>query len=307
MLVAEPPRPAGPTTSPRSRRTGAGILYIAASAVVVVALASLALRRPKEKPATPAKEIALFSPAGKPQQAEPPVSPPATPAPATAAHPDMAQPAAPPATTPPAQPAQVSSQPSQITSPPAAPIAAPEPPQTPEAGAPATGAPQDASPAASAAPAAPAPPQPPAAGSPPSGQALSPLPEQAVGPAPAAEATPPAVAEHLPPLPAAAPAAIVLLYPAHDAGALNRLRPIAERLQHAGMTDIRAKPVHAPPQRRVISYFYNEDRPLAEAIAKALEGSDWPHLNGTALQPSLVLPPVGVPGRNPGTIEVQLP
>ncbi len=111
----------------------------------------------------------------------------------------------------------------------------------------------------------------------------------------------------LPPLPAAAPASIIMLYPARDAGALDRLRPIALKLQNAGMTDIRAKPVHAPPPRRVISYFYSEDRPLADAIAKSLAGSTWPKLTGNALQPSLVLPPPGLPGRIPGTIEVQLP
>ncbi len=111
----------------------------------------------------------------------------------------------------------------------------------------------------------------------------------------------------LPPLPVAPPASIILLYPARDAAALDRLRPIALKLQNAGMADIRAKPVHAPPPRRVVSYFYSGDRPLADAIAKTLADSAWPRLNGNALQPSLVLPPPGLPGRIPGTVEVQLP
>ena len=111
----------------------------------------------------------------------------------------------------------------------------------------------------------------------------------------------------LPPLPAGAPSAVVLLYPARDSGALNRLRAIALRLQGAGVAEIRAKPVHAPPPRRVISYFYNEDRPLADAIAKTLADSAWPKLSDNSLQPLLVLLPPGLPGRNPGTIEVQLP
>ncbi len=122
-----------------------------------------------------------------------------------------------------------------------------------------------------------------------------------------ASSLPASTSADLPSLPAGAPPAIVLLYPARDAGALDRLRPIALKLQGAGMTDIRAKPVHAPPPRRVISYFYTDDRPLADTIARTLAGSAWPKLGGNALQPSLVLPPPGLPGRNPGTIEIQLP
>ncbi len=139
--------------------------------------------------------------------------------------------------------------------------------------------------------------------------ALAPLPPAvAVRSLPVPEASLPAAAPpSLPPLPAGPPPAIVLLYPARDPGALDRLRPLALKLQNAGVTDIRAKPVHAPPPRRVVSYFYSDDRPLADTIAKTLSGSDWPRLSGNALQPSLVLPPPGLPGRSPGTIEVQLP
>lgn len=106
---------------------------------------------------------------------------------------------------------------------------------------------------------------------------------------------------------AATTAAILLLYPARDPGALERLRPIALHLQQAGLTDIRARPTHAPPSRRAISFFYSDDRALADVIAKTLAAANWPHLAGNLLQPSLVLLPPGLPPRNPGTVEVQLP
>ncbi len=143
---------------------------------------------------------------------------------------------------------------------------------------------------------------------PPAAPVLAPLPPAvAVRSPPVPQSSLPAAVVTLPPLPAGAPAAIVLLYPARDPGALDRLRPLALKLQNAGITDIRAKPVHAPPPRRVISYFYSDDRPLADTIARTLSGSAWPRLGSNALQPSLVLPPPGLPGHNPGTIEVQLP
>ncbi len=191
--------------------------------------------------------------------------------------------------------------------PPPAPIQLPvhtpvqEPPSHAATPAPAQATPPD-QPAAGSAPTSPAPAAPPPA-------TLAPLPPAvAVSSPPVPDSSlPVTTTASLPPLPAGAPPAIVLLYPARDPGALDRLRPLALKLQNAGMTDIRAKPVHAPPPRRVISYFYSDDRPLADTIAKTLSGSAWPRLNGNALQPSLVLPPPGLPGRNPGTIEVQLP
>lgn len=138
--------------------------------------------------------------------------------------------------------------------------------------------------------------------------ALAPLPPPvAVRSPPVPAASQPVAAPVTPSLPVSPPASVVILYPARDAAALDRLRPIALKLQNAGMADIRAKPVHAPPPRRVVSYFYTEDRPLADTIAKALSDSAWPKLNSNSLQPLLVLPPPGLPGRVPGTIEVQLP
>ena len=163
----------------------------------------------------------------------------------------------------------------------------------PAAPVPAAGTPAPTSPVNTASPAQPA---------------LPPLPPVvAVRTPPVPPSSRPTDTDHAPPLPAAAPAAIVLLYPARDPRALSRLDPIALSLQKAGLKDIRAKPVHAPPPRRVISYFYAEDRPLADTIAKVLATSTWPHLNGNSLQPSLVLAPPGITVRSPGTIEVQLP
>ncbi len=133
-------------------------------------------------------------------------------------------------------------------------------------------------------------------------------------PPPVAVAAPPAPpsggAPNLQPqaaLPQAAPASILLLYPASRPSVLTQLRPVAEALHRAGYTDIRARPVHAPPPRRAVSFFYSDDKSLADAVARTLAGVHWPRLNGVLLQPSLVLLPAGLPSRSPGAIEIQLP
>ncbi len=159
----------------------------------------------------------------------------------------------------------------QVT--PTAPVAQPSSPQTaalpPEASAPA-----------------------PSAGSPP-----SPARQEVARPSPALQAA----------LPQGAPASVLLLYAAADRGALARLRPLAVALEKAGITDIRAKPIHAAPPRRAVSFFYSDDLALADVIAKTIFNTAWPNLGGNSLQPSLVLIPSGLPPRKPGTVEVQLP
>ena len=108
-------------------------------------------------------------------------------------------------------------------------------------------------------------------------------------------------------LPAVPPANVVLMVSTRDAAAAQRLDGLVRDLRAAGIDHVVTQPSSSARARRAVSYFFADDLPLAQRITQILAGEGWPRLASNSLAPRLVIPPPGMPQRQPGLIEIQLP
>ncbi len=157
-------------------------------------------------------------------------------------------------------------------------------------------------------PAPPAVTQAPAPAQPAAPAPLSAAPEP-VAPEPAAPK--PAAASSAPPippdLPAGPPTRVVLMVSSQGQATAQKLDSLTKHLHAAGIGEVETQSSSSAHARRPVSYFFADDLPVAERITQILAVEDWPRLARNALTPRLVVPPAGLPSRQPGLIEIQLP
>jgi hypothetical protein len=108
-------------------------------------------------------------------------------------------------------------------------------------------------------------------------------------------------------LPAAPPGQVILIFPARDQAAWPRLHRLAQLLREAGVDKVEVRPSERRRTSAGVTYFYAEDRGLADKITDALAAADWPGLARNPVAPRLVLTAPAMHPREPGSVDVELP